>query len=159
MAEITIGAYTVLVDDTDYELVSQYTWVIKIPGKSRTPYAYSNQLGKFMHVLIMGTRGIDHENHNGLDNRRENLRISTAQQNMFNRRKQIKKSGSIYKGVRYRKDGMGRDRWTAQIVFSGKYIHLGTFDTEVEAAKAYNDAAVQYFGGFASVNPLPDVNL
>lgn len=89
----------------------------------------------------------DHINGNGLDNRRENLRLATRSQNSINRGKQSNnKSG--YKGVSWNK----RDkRWTAQITINKHIINLGGFDTPEQAYEAYKEAAKQYHGTFANL--------
>lgn len=91
---------------------------------------------------------IDHIDGNGLNNRIENLRSCSHSQNMRNR-VGTKNSKSIYKGV-----SCNRNRWRARIKIEGKEKHLGTFDTEIEAAQAYNIAALEAFGKFAYVNPI-----
>jgi len=94
---------------------------------------------------------IDHINGNGLDDRRANMRTCTNQQNMRNLRKR-RSGSSIYKGVYYDKR---RRTWYARICHNGKNIHLGTFATEIEAARAYDRAARRLFGEFARLN-FPD---
>jgi hypothetical protein len=92
---------------------------------------------------------VDHINHNGLDNRRINLRIATARQNKQNTKIQ-KSNTSGYKGVT--KD---RTKWRAMIRISGKRVHLGMFDDKRDAAIAYNRAAIKYHGDFACINDIP----
>ena len=92
---------------------------------------------------------IDHENQNGLDNRRTNLREASKAENNRNRRKIAGRGSSIYKGVMWYKD---RRKWYASIEVNGQKIFLGYFDSEIEAAKAYDEAAKIYHGGFASLN-------
>ena len=118
-----------------------------------------NQKGLYMHHLIAGTppKGmtIDHINGNSLDNRKENLRVATQQQQRMNSAKRVD-GASRYKGVIIR-NVTGRCKKTricAQIKALGRSIYLGDFETEEEAAEAYNKAAVQYFGEFARVNSL-----
>ena len=90
---------------------------------------------------------IDHINGNGLDNRRANLRLATVAQNAWNSKKRKSRSG--YKGVCYDK---AKRRWRAAIVHHGRRIHLGYFKEKLEAAKAYDTAAIKYFGQFAHTN-------
>ena len=106
-----------------------------------------------MHRLIMGDpRGIyiDHVNHNTLDNRRENLRLATNQENQRNQLKQVRQHGCIskYKGVS--RDGGGG--WKAYFTINYKYIHIGRFQSELVAASAYDAAAIHHFGQFAHTN-------
>ncbi|MBD2076289.1 HNH endonuclease [Phormidium sp. FACHB-592] len=95
---------------------------------------------------------IDHRNRIKLDNRFENLRLATQQQNRVNRGPSIlNKSG--YKGVDYDPKAQA---WRAQITVNGKKTGLGGYATPEEAAQVYNDAAFQAFGEFAYLNYLPE---
>jgi hypothetical protein len=95
---------------------------------------------------------VDHINHNGLDNRIANLRTATPQQNSYNRIHFRKNPSSKYKGVSFKKK---EKKWTAQIRYDGKSKFIGTFDSEIEAAKAYDKAAKLYHKEFAALN-FPD---
>ena len=106
-----------------------------------------------MHTLIAGVKGPDHVNSNGLDNRRINLREASQAQNCANQRLHSNNT-SGYKGVSRER---AERRWKARICVKGRHIFLGRFDDPVEAARAYNEAALEYFGEFAWLNPLPDV--
>jgi hypothetical protein len=155
-----------LVDDSDFEWLSQWKWHTR--KSPNTYYAVRNSStgGKRgirtgrgnrkshtiqMHRLILNvSTGMetDHRDMNGLNNQRSNLRVCTKQQNNQNR-KTYKKSSSIYKGVCWWK----RDkRWGVSIRFNGKRQHLGYFDSETKAAKAYDKAALKHFGEFARLN-------
>jgi len=103
------------------------------------------------HLVINIPDGMfcDHINHNGLDNRRANLRPVTLTQNVWNRRKFKKPSRSKYKGVDWSTE---MKRWRARIRVNGKRIYLGSFKHEIEAAKAYDTAAAKYHGQFAALN-------
>jgi hypothetical protein len=110
-----------------------------------------NHKAIYMHNQIMQPepgKVVDHENHNGLDNSRSNLRLASRSQNCYNRKK---KTGvrSRYKGVSYVK---GRKKWRVYISYNGQRIHLGYFDNEIDAAKAYDEAAKLYHGKFAVLN-------
>jgi hypothetical protein len=92
---------------------------------------------------------VDHVNHDGLDNRRDNLRLCTVSQNQGNSRKQNRETTSRYKGVSWH----SRDRrWRAQIRYGKEKVHLGQFLSEEEAAYAYDRAARNRWGEFANIN-------
>ena len=106
----------------------------------------------YLHRLIMNTpTGMDTDHINGdkLDNRRENLRITTRSQNSMNQKKT--RGASKYKGVNWHNQ---RGYWKAEIKLNGKKKHLGVFLSELEAAEAYNLAAIEKFGKFAKINTL-----
>lgn len=144
------------VDEPDLKLLGKYRWYAD--KGHNTYYAKTNikqEDGKRkrlkMHQLLMRTpKGMhtDHINHDGLDNRRENLRVCTASQNQMNSRLR-KGSTSKYKGVHWNKS---KKRWCVRIKLNGKRKHLGYFTTEQEAALAYNKAAKEHFGKYANLN-------
>jgi hypothetical protein len=94
----------------------------------------------------------DHINRNGLDNRSANLRPATVSQNLCNSAKRNAKTRSKYKGLEW--DKVQR-KWKARIQINRRKIHLGSFNSETEAARAYDDAAKKYHGAFASFNFPP----
>lgn len=146
-----------LVDEADYDQLSRFKWCA---SKEHGPWyavrrIYSRSGKKIMqrmHRQILGLqpgdkRQCDHVNHNGLDNQRHNLRICTCSQNHQNR---ISKHGtSRFKGVSWDKE---RQRWSVQIKVREKSLHPGRFKSEIEAAKAYDEAAKKHFGEFARTN-------
>ncbi len=141
----------ILIDELDYDLFNTYKWSI-YTRKNNVWYARTRIDGEavLLHRLIMQvSKGeeIDHINHNGLDNRRSNLRICTPAQNRANMQKH--KGVSKYKGV-----GKSRNRYRAYIMQDYSQTHLGMFDTEEEAAFAYNQAALELFGEFAHLNKI-----
>ena len=156
----TAAGRVALVDDEDYDLVMQHRWhvrEIRRAGRVNGPYAITylsrrDHAGKapplFMHVLIMGRTGVDHFDHDGLNNQRSNLRPATGTQNGGNRRKQVAAASSSYKGVTL----VRGTRWRAHIGHAGKHIHLGYFPDEESAARAYDRAARRLFGPFACTN-------
>lgn len=92
---------------------------------------------------------VDHINHNGLDNRRANLRVASHQENMWNRGTHNKNKKSIYRGVTRRGE---RDMWRARICINGKSVHLGDFTSEIDAAKAFDKAIQRVAGSFSRLN-------
>lgn len=151
-----------LVDDGDHELVMQYKWYVlervRPSGTIQGPYALAfpwdgtRQVGIYMHKLITGWPLTDHINHNGLDNRRANLRPASTGQNLHNARARVG-CASRFKGVDW--DSRKR-RWRAAITVDGKRRYLGRFVVEEDAARAYDVAAVALSGEFACLN-LPEL--
>ncbi len=147
---------TAIVDAEDYEKLSGCKWYVI--RKGRTFYAERADRGGRkkrnipMHRQILDEpagKCIDHINHNGLDNRRANLRIVTQEQNNWNKRKKSGNCSSQYKGVSWQKSS---GRWKTIIVYRGKWIFIGYFDDEVSAAKAYDAKAQELFGEYAALN-------
>jgi hypothetical protein len=152
---LTKGQFTI-VDAEDFEKLSGYKWYVI--RKGRTFYAERADRGGRkkrnipMHRQILDEpagKCIDHINHNGLDNRRANLRIVTQEQNNWNNRKYRGNFSSRYKGVSWVKRN---GRWLAKIVYKHKNIYIGYFDDEASAAKAYDAKARELFGEYAALN-------
>jgi hypothetical protein len=146
--------YQCFVDTCDYDLVKQHQWAIKTYSEGIV-YATTNVPNTTlrMHRLILPTtKQIDHKNHNGLDNRRQNLRPATQAQNSMNARKCSSATTSKYRGVYWHKS---RKHFVARIHAKNKYRYLGSFRTEEAAALMYNIFAKLYFGEFANLNQFP----
>jgi len=145
------------VNDEDYDLVMQYRWRVHDPdprpGRRRNgPYAVTS-VGRSgvlrMHCLIMGVNGVDHRDHDGLNNQRSNLRIATQAQNNKNHRPRVTGGNSSkYKGVFRAERGL----WRACISADGRRRNIGRFASELEAAYAYDEAARELHGEFACPN-------
>jgi hypothetical protein len=145
-----------IIDEESIPIVAPYIWrrVDFLQGSRIRSYAVaSTRRGKVytciqMHRLIYGLGiedriHVDHRNHDGLDNRRENLRLATPKQNAANKRKQLN-SASRYKGVA--RSGTAPTKWMATIEYrrpeGRKTLCLGLFDLENEAAFAYRTAGL-----------------
>jgi hypothetical protein len=101
-----------------------------------------------LHTFLTGWPLTDHINHDGLDNRRRNLRQATTRENTMNRRVRSD-SVSGYKGVNESPD---QRVWEARICVDGRAISLGAYDDPIEAARAYDIGARHHFGDFAGLN-------
>ena len=155
MREVPVGCQglVALVDDQDYEAVQQYGWT---PLRSAHTI-YARRLRRkdwpspiYMHNFILGVRGIDHRDHDGLNNQRSNLREADDKLNSRNARKRRSATSSQYKGVSWDPSTCGR--WRVHIQIDGYQRYLGSAQDEEEAAHIYDRAARRYFGEFACLN-------
>jgi hypothetical protein len=92
---------------------------------------------------------VDHINHKGFDNRKANMRTATHRQNSYNRIHFRKNPSSKYKGVSWKKR---TKKWNVQISHNGQRKSVGSFNNEIDAARAYDDAARKYHKEFAVLN-------
>ncbi len=150
---LTQGKFA-LVDDEDFGWLNQHKWCV-LKCDSGLWYATRGK-GIFMHRAILGLKvgdGIktDHRNHNGLDNRQENLRKCTNSENQHNQKPRLAHLDctSKYKGVSWLKNDQ---KWRVLMKCSGKWHYLGLFTSEINAAKAYDKKAKELFGEFAQTN-------
>lgn len=147
-----------LVDDQDFEWLSHWEWrVLRCKADLKYARRYEHVEGKrkaiLMHRQILGLterhRLTDHQDHNGLNNQRYNIREATSEQNNYNLPRH-RNSLSRFKGVSWAKQNK---KWQAQISSrSTGHICIGHFDKEEDAAKAYDAAAMEYHGEFACLN-------
>lgn len=147
IAYIRIGRTKVLIDTIDLKIVDRYRWGLN------NGYAVARGGRIAMHRLILGLkagdpREVDHVHRKCADNRRSELRIASSSQNKMNRRGNVN-SGSVYKGVHF---DPARKRFVAQIKGADGHRFIGRFRTDIEAARAYNAAALEHFGPFAYLN-------
>ena len=139
----------ILVDDSDYEWLSKFTWHINFAGYARrSPRVDGKRTTIFMHREIMNTpsrHDTDHINGIRTDNRRCNLRVCTRSENMSNRGASLNNK-TRFKGV---SKNSRVETFQAQITANGERIYLGSFRTPEEAHIAYIAASLQYHGAFS----------
>ena len=144
--------YQVDTEDNDLRITGAY----KTHPKSQTMYVRTTD-GRYLHRAVMSrvlgreltkSEKVDHINGNGLDNRRVNLRVVTHSQNLANR-SITRRTTNRFKGItKCKRTG----KWQAKIMVNYKTIYLGTFESDEDAAKEYDKAAVCHFGDSARLN-------
>ena len=156
MKEIKLSqGYVALVDDEEFDRLRLFHWSIT---KMKCNHIYAQRKyfkidgipqPSLMHRLILNVpkdKQIDHKDGNGLNNQKENLRIASRSQNQANSKSESGKSK--FKGV----CPFGKNRWRAYIVKDWKQNHIGCFNSESEAAKAYDKKAIELYGEYAKTN-------
>ena len=135
-----------IIDLEDVDKVRQYKWCLS------NNHVLCRELNIFLHRFLLELNDpniyIDHINRNGLDNRKENLRLATPQQNCMNRSVQRNNTSEI-PGVSWRKD---RKKWRAFITINGKQLSLGCYENKEDAINARKEAEIKYFGEFSPKN-------
>lgn len=154
MREILLTqGYVALVDDEDFNLVSKFKWHVAI--RRRTNYAgctLPNKDHLLMHRLLLpDSIEVAHRDGNGLNNQRHNIRPCTPSQNRRGIQSKALGKTSIYRGVHW---DLARGVWKTEIKINGQKKFVGRFKIEREAAVAYNEAAIFFFGEDASPNKL-----
>lgn len=152
---LTNSSRCAIVDDDQFDLVNGKPWYVDCRGN----IAYGDRTsGKSVPVLMVSilypcAPGLvrDHINHNRFDNRSCNIRICTRAENCRNMLPWKKAKTSRFKGVSWHR---AASKWNATIKFQRQRIYLGLFESEEDAAMAYNSAALHYFGQFAHLNVL-----
>lgn len=149
------------VDDSDYEYLSRFKWCAMraknsfYAGRARSKKSKIGPMTIMMHREILKSPAglqVDHENGDGLDNQRHNLRAATRVQNSHEFRTPFEGKTSRFRGVSWQKRGSRKGRWKADIRFEGKKIFLGYSYDESEAARLYDIAAILCYAKFASLN-------
>lgn len=151
------------IDDEDFAYMSQWSWyAVKDPDMKRPEAQYcANAYDGFRkkrlyaHRLLLGVTDpkvfVDHKDGNTLNNRRDNLRVCTNAENQYNRKTAW---GTVpYKGVVLHKN-LKKRPYNSRIWLKGRFKSLGYYATPEEAARAYNVAALKYFGEFACLNVI-----
>lgn len=157
-----------IIDKEDYGKVCSYKWfAVRSRGNYYAAAHGVNRETIKMHRVIMGVVNskiiCDHKDHNGLNNRKENIRICSNSENVKNttsrKNTTSKYLGVCYKPTRKRKLKSGHysiseytKKWVAQIQCNGKKFFIGRFLEEKQAALAYNKAATEKFNDFANLN-------
>ncbi len=172
------GIKEILVDDEDFEFLNQWRWNVSKDYNTfyarRSVYEKGKYKNLIMHRLLLGLTDpkifADHEDHNGLNNQRNNIRVATHSQNQKNISSR-KGSTSKYLGVHLHKSTTKyfsktkqeyvfyhTEWWIAQIVPEkhAEDIILGRFKSEIDAAKCYNEGAKKYHGKFANLNIIEE---
>lgn len=146
-----------IVDDADFDSVSAHVWrALKCNKRFYAGTAINGRIVMLHRFLLCAQPGqmVDHANGASLDNRRANLRFATYTQNNQNVPKITGHARgeitSSYKGVAVTRPNSGK--WRVRISVEKKTVHLGVFCSEIEAARAYDTAAKQFFGPFARLN-------
>jgi hypothetical protein len=146
MITLNINGYDVFLDNDFYEKISH-----KRLSVSKNKNVFYLRSGKqYIHRLVINAQKgqiVDHINGNGLDNRLENLRIATRQMNKANT---TRGRSSKYIGVSF--SPKRSKKFRVQVSNNGKKIHIGSFDTEIDAAKAYDNYAKNRYGENAILN-------
>jgi len=150
MAEIRLACGAIaLVDTVDLAKAASLKWHLS-NGYAKHSY---RKLGKvnslYLHTLLTGLARVDHRNGNRLDNRRENLRPANDSQNQANRKKKLGTT-SAYKGVCWH---VSSEKWKAYIGPNSRN-YLGLYESEIDAARAYNAEAARVYGKFAKLNAV-----
>ena len=147
-AILLTNGFEAIVDDEDYERLSEYKWSYDGSTAKRVGNITMAQ------EVLQTDEMIDHKHGDRLNNQKSNLRVCTPSQNQQNQRKTKKITSSKYKGVNFQFIG---NKWIARIgvqdIFGKQTcLYLGSFSIEEEAAKAYDEAARHHHGKFACLN-------
>ena len=157
---LTQGKFTV-VDDEDYDYLTQWKWHAQKSRNTfyavrtyahptlKTSKGWAKRCALRMHRVILrcpADMQVDHFDHDGLENRKFNIRICTKGQNQHNKLPKPH-CASKYKGV-----NRNQKKWKAQIRHNNVRLYLGTYDSEIVAARVYDNKAKELFGEYAYLN-------
>lgn len=154
-----------VIDFDDFELVGRQQWYTQVTRKGRGPfYARRNTVNLesgarsfvLMHTVIIGSLWVDHRNGNGLDNRRINLRTATNSQNQRSVKRKSRNQRNRFRGVAWHS---ASNKWLAKCTVNYSQKHIGLFDSEEEAARAWDATAIKYGFSEEALNfppPRPD---
>ena len=153
--KLYLESKNILVDEDDLPRildVNNYWNVLTHKHGGKAVYTTVNTEIFYLHRLITNAPPhlmVDHRNVNGLDNRKDNLRLCNNQQNCMN---QKPRNGRKYKGISKLPSG----RYRARVTIEGSHFHLGVFKTEELAALAYNEWAIKIYGEYARLNVVSE---
>ena len=150
-SKFQVGEFELIVDDCDFNLILSNNWYARTYTNTEHVYFGATIQSKpvLLHREIMGhPKGltVDHVSGDTLDNRRENLRVCTIAENLRNR-KVAKHSSTGLKGVQKH-----RNLYRVRISVGGRRVIVGTYKCPIEAAKAYDAAAIEHYGEFSRTN-------
>ncbi len=145
---------SILVDDVDYDYLSQWSWSVTNGHAMRSQYDATLKRSPTISMadVVAERAGIfhpdqlDHKNQNGLDNQRHNLRAATKSQNMMNRGLQSNNT-SGYPGVDF---NQAKQRWRGRVKKDGRVIWQGFFNSAEDAGRKVAEKRIQFFGEFAN---------
>jgi hypothetical protein len=144
---------TVLVDDEDFDRVSNYRWHVASDGYVGRTYRANGKINtEYLHQIVLpGCAKVDHQNGQKLDNQKRNLRPVTDGQNQANTLKWAGPRSSHFRGVHWNKQVK---KWQVRFGKNPRR-HIGLFEDEKAAARAYDAARVERYGEFAALNFPP----
>lgn len=151
------GIKRIVIDAEDKDKVLKYKWYVRLDKNTGKFYVISHDYSEgdktiYLHRFIMGCKKgvlVDHKDHDTLKNTKDNLRICSRAENNRNAVKRKDYLYSKYKGVKWHEKDK---KFHARIKFNGKRFYIGGFNTQEQAAEAYNKKATELHGEFACLN-------